>query len=158
MPLVTHTFSNAFDLGLFLRGGIKSGPPPKRTQGKVFGLNGLTLVFIQPSASTVTFADASGSGLDLNAILTQIRAAVVLLEPKFKDGALVLVEIAPANGVSLNLETSTALTAFGWSGEQLAGTTHTNVEYNPPDGAAPRFVDFSTTPSSDGYALIVEVA
>lgn len=157
MPLVTHTFSNAFDLNIFLRGGIKSGPPPRRTFGKVLGLDGLTLIFIQPSASTVTFVDASGEGLDLNTILSQIRAAVVLLEPKFKDGALVLVEVTPTNGVSLNLELSTALTAFGWSGEGAAGTTHTNVAYNPPDGAAPRFVDFSTTPSSDGYALIVEV-
>ncbi len=156
MALTTRTFPNVFDMNIFLRGGIKVGPPPERIKNKVFGLHGLTLVFAQPSASTVTFSDASDAGLDLKAILAQIKAAVAALEPKFKDGTLVLVEVTPTNGVSLNLETSTALTKFGWTGAQVSSSTHTNVPYNPPDGVAPRFIDFSTTPTVDGYALITE--
>jgi hypothetical protein len=156
MPLKVNNFAKYTDMDLFLRGGIKSGPSPAVVKGKVMGLHGLTLVFIQPSASTVTFADATGVGLDLKAVLAQIKAAVAALTPRFKDGVLELVETSPANGVSLNLETSTALTKFGWSGEQAGGTTHTGTVYNPPSGVAPRYLDWSTTSDAAGYLLLTE--
>lgn len=141
---------------LHLRGGITSGPSPALRQGKVFGLDGLTLVFIQPAAATVTFADPTGEGLDLKAVLAQIKSAVAALNPRFKDKVLELVEVTPTNGVSLNLETSTALTVFGWSGEGAVGTTHTNVPYNPTDGLAPRYLDWTGTSAGDGYLLLTE--
>lgn len=156
MPLKVHPFAKYTDLELHLRGGIKVGPAPARVRNLVFGLHGLTLVFIQPSASTVTFSDATDAGISLTAVLAVIKAAVAALTPKFKDGCLELVETTPTNGVSLNLETSTALTKFGWSGEQDAGSTHTNVIYNPPDGVAPRYLDWTTTSQGASYLLLTE--
>lgn len=156
MALKIYVFSKHSDMELHLRGGIKVGPLPKLIRNKVFGLHGLTLVFIQPSATTVTFSDVSDAGLDLKEILNQINTALAALDPKVKDGCLELVEDSPTNGVSLNLQTSTALTVFGWSGAQLPGSTATNVVYNPPDGAAPRFIDWSGTSGADGYLLLTE--
>jgi hypothetical protein len=156
MPLKVHAFAKHSDMDLHLRGGIKVGPPPTRIRNLVFGLHNLTLVFIQPAALTVTFSDASNAGLSLTAILAAIKAAVAALDPKFKDGCLELVEATPTNGVSLNLQTSTALTVFGWSGEQDPGSTHTNVVYNPPDGAAPRYLDWTGTNQGEGYLLLTE--
>ncbi len=163
MPLVTHTFSKIRDMSLFLRGGIKAGPLPSTQLGgaspagrRVTGLDGLTLVFVQPAAVTVTFSDASGQGLTFAQVISEIETAIAAVQARFIDNCLQLEEATPSAGVSINLATSTAAGKFGWRADGGAGTA-TNVPYNPPDGAAPRFIDFSTTPTADGYALIVEV-
>jgi hypothetical protein len=158
MPLKVNNFATYADMELFLRGGIKSGPSPSTLKGKVFGLHGLTLVFASPVAETVTFADATGVGLDLKAVLAQIIAGTTGVIPRFKDGALELVETIPASGMSLNLQTSTALTAFGWSGEQAVGSTHTGIVYNATDGAAPRYLDWTGTADAAGYLVLTEEA
>lgn len=263
MPLKIYAFSKHSDLELHLRGGIKVGPSPKAVHNKVFGLHGLTLVFIQPAAATATFDDAVSEGLSLVEIIEQIKnsidtpaittegttalsaltmasetltlfldgsvtptsivfgleageapilavlnaalnplgvtatvgtgtpggvvltsddggadksiqitatgggqakltmavgtvtgASVIL--PRFKDGCLELVEATPVSGVRLNLATSTALTIFGWSGEQVAGSTHTGTVYDPEDGVAPRFLNWSGTSDGAGYLLLTE--
>ena len=73
--LVTRTFPNVPAMDLFLKGGIQAGSQvkDKLVKGKLFGLDGLTLVFTTPSA-TVTFDDSGGAGLSLKDILVQAKA------------------------------------------------------------------------------------
>lgn len=269
MPLKVNNFAKYSDMELFLRGGIKTGPVPPLTKGRALGLHGLTLVFIQPAAKTVTFSDATGEGLSLLDILQQINlgldnvavttegtsalstltmasetltlfidgvqkditfgteagevAILAILNaahisptsgglgglgvtatagggtpgglvlttddggaqksiqitatgggqakltaavetvtgtdsvvPRFNGGFLELVEAVPLNGVSVNLQTSTALTAFGWSGELAVGSTHAGTVYNPTDGTAPRYLDWTGTSDASGYLVLTE--
>lgn len=138
-----------FDASLFLQGALRF---PKQYRGDevIMGLHGLTLVFSAP-AGTVTFADASGAGLGLRAIMAKIKADVANLNCHLKDGVLFVVHATFATGVTLDGTTSTARDIFGFKNASIP-----NTKYNPPDGTAPRMVSFSDTGQVDGFILVTE--
>jgi len=139
-------------LDLMLRGGISAG---SQLKAPVFGLHGLKLTFTTP-AVVVTFADASGAGLSLQQIVTQIKTASVALAPRFVDGALFLEAVTPV-GIVLNTQeaSSTAARVFGFATTSGASTL-SGVLYAPPDGIAPRLVNISPSGSADSIIVVTE--
>jgi hypothetical protein len=131
-----------------LNGGISGGKP---VSGKVMGLHGKTLVFNTP-AGTVTFSDSSGEGLSVKDISDQVVAVQATLLVQFYNGYMRIREITPSGGVNLDA-TGTANSAFGFSS---TGDTVGTV-YGPPDGTAPRLIDFEGSSRMDGFVAVVEV-
>lgn len=162
--LTVRKFQTLNDVNIFLQGGIRASRalslrPGQGSALKLFGLDGLTLVFNSPAAAgTVTFSDPSDEGLDLKAvadqILTQTTANGAAVRAKFsRDGAstqLTLIEPTPASGVTID-STSTAAATFGFDDEDVVGTF-----YNPPDGAAPRLIETGTSPQGESFVVVTE--
>lgn len=72
MAFTLRQFDTAKEMVDYLNDVVLSKP----LQGTIYGLHGLTLIIDAGSgAQTVTFADASGAGLSLQDIVTQIEAA-----------------------------------------------------------------------------------
>jgi hypothetical protein len=131
-----------------LNGGIVSG---KQMSGKLLGLHGLTLIFGTP-AGTVTFNDPTGEGLSVGDIKDQIVAVHATLTVQFYEGSLRIRDTDVSSAVVLDKD-GTANAYFGFSkAKDISGTV-----YNPPDGAAPRLIDFSSSPRMDGFVAVVEV-
>lgn len=133
----------------FLNGGICGGR--QLPGGKILGLHGLTLIFNTPSA-TVTFSDPTGVGLSVQDIATQITTVASTLKVGYYNGYMRIIEISPSGGVVLD-SAGTANTIFGFS----AAADTTGTVYAPPDGDAPRLVDFESSARMDGFAIVVEV-
>jgi len=71
MAFVTRQYDNAQELTDYLNGIVLSASLPP---GKIFGLDGLTLIINDGAAKTVTFADPTNVGLALPEIIAQIEA------------------------------------------------------------------------------------
>jgi len=139
-----------FDANLFLQGGIRF-PLPYKGNELLYGLHGKTLIFTAP-AVTVTFADASGSGLRIAEVMAQIIAdSVDVLRCSLRDGILYVKQTTPTAGVVLG-SAGTANAYFSIA----SGIVLTGTFYNPPDGAAPRLVSFADTGIMDGFTLLTE--
>jgi len=155
MPfLKLQRVKSEFDANILLQGGIRFALSYKGNE-RVFGLDGLTLVFTAP-ATTITFADATGAGLLIKDITDQIDSdSSQALRAFVRDNVLYVVQPVPSAAVVLNLAApSTAAPKFGLKTTgTLAGT-----KYNPPDGVAPRLVSFADTGVMDSFTLITEEA
>ena len=151
MPfLQVNRVRNEFEANLFLQGGIRF-PRPYKGDEVISGLHGLTLTFTTP-ATTITFADATQAGLRIQQVMEQIIAdSMSALRPTLRDGVLHLVEATPTTGVVLDGMNSTAAATFGFPASNVEG-----VAYAPPDGAAPRLINFSDTGSGDGFFVLTE--
>lgn len=144
-------FGSMEEAELFLRGSVASGPiktaAPSDTT--VYGLNGLTLIFTNPS-HTVTFSDTSMAGLSLSAIVAQITAVLggsanVKIST---DRRIIITETSPTTGVVLS-NTSTALAKLGFDPAGVSGKV-----YAPPSGVAPRWLDINTFGPSESLIMI----
>lgn len=156
--LYARKFGTLEEVNTFLRGGIKggaqlslqpAGPVGAQTLA-VLGLHGKTLVFNAP-AGTVTFADATGAGLTLDAIAAQIKAALATLAVRFDNRHLVLEYATPGTAVNLDL-TGTANAAFGFD---TAADTVGKV-FAPYTGAAPRLISLQPWGQMDGAVAVTE--
>ena len=148
--LTFRRMKSEFEANNFLQGAIRL-PLPYKGNERIFGLDGLTLVFTAP-AGTVTFADAASEGLTLKEVIEQINTDVAALRAELRDGVLYVKQVTPSASVVLNLATSTAAPIF-----KLKTTgTLSGKFYNPPDGVAPRLVSFADTGVMDGFTLLTE--
>jgi hypothetical protein len=145
--LYARKFGTLEAVNTFLRGGIKGGAELSPT---VFGLHGKTLVFNAPSG-TVTFADATGAGLTLDAIATQIKAAIATLAVRFDSRHVVLEYATPGTAVNLD-NTGTANAAFGFD---TAADTVGKV-FAPYTGSAPRLLSLQPWGQMDGVVTVTE--
>lgn len=153
--IVFRKFQSISEVNAFLQGGITVAKALQLRQGKLFGLHGLTLVFTAPAAATVTFSDPTSAGLDLKAVGAAILAQTTgAVRAQFANEGthtrLILIEVSPTSGVAL-ADTSTALAAFGFDGDGVAGTF-----YAPPDGVAPRFIATEGSHAADSFIVITE--
>lgn len=147
--LKTRTIDNADMLDIFLRGGVVAGDIKKYP---VYGLHGKTLVFTSPSATTVTFADATGAGLTLKDIVSQINAGIANVTARLVNGRLCIVHTTAASAIAITAATSTAGPLIGLSSSvNVAGTL-----YAAPSGVAPRLIDFKPSGRLDGLIVITE--
>lgn len=134
--LVSRRFNTVEELNVFLHGGLIGGPV--FNDPKVFGLHGKTLVFNAPAGITVTFADPTEAGLDLEAIVTQIKAGAVALTARYLNRRLVMEYATPGTAVNLDA-TGSANFKFGFD----ATVDTVGTFYHAWDGAAPRLVELS---------------
>lgn len=156
--LYARKFGTLEEVNTFLRGGIKGGAPltlqPSGPVGAqtlaVFGLHGKTLVFNAP-AGTVTFADATSSGLTLDAIALQIKTAIAALAVRFDSRRVVLEYATPGTAVNLD-NTGTANALFGFD---TAADTVGKV-FAPYTGSAPRLLSLQPWGQMDGVVAVTE--
>jgi len=148
-----HSFIQASNLGELatqLNGGVVGGKSITRSQGKLQGLHGLTLII---NTSTVSFSDANGAGIPLlgtGSIKALIEAAVAGVQVAYSDEKLVLTH---ASGVTVDKD-GTANTLFGF--DDSADTV--GVLYAALDGAVPRVLNVSAGARMDSFFAYVEVA
>ena len=147
--LKTRTLDNADMLDIFLRGGIVAGDIKVYP---VYGLHGKTLVFTSPTATTVTFADATGAGLTLKDIVSQINSGISNVTAKLVNGKLCIVHTAGTTKIAVTAATSTAAPILGMS----SSVDSSGTVYAPPSGAAPRLIDFKPSGRLDGLIVITE--
>lgn len=148
----TYKFRDLAEMEYFLNGGILSGKNPAAGYS---GIVGKTLVFSQPSATTVTFTTTNSqvdpSALTFAEVRTQIQAALAAVKVKQKDGKLLLIEASPSNGVTVtSAGTANAILGFD-KGNSTVGRV-----YKYPDGvtaaATPHWVQAYAV---DGYHVLV---
>ncbi len=150
--LKTRIVQNVQLLDLMLRGGLTAG---SQIKSPIYGLHGKKLVFTAPAA-TVTFADASGAGLTHAQVVTQIKAAIATMAPRFVDGQLMLEMVTPS-AITLNTQESqsTAARVFGFA-TTTGASTLSGTLYAPPDGTAPRLVSVGPSGQMDSIILVTE--
>lgn len=109
-------FGTAADLQHFLNGAVRLPKMPAMFEDIV----GLTLVFAQPAAATVTFTAGTNGPNNLSAaeVVAQIKAGVAGLKILPGDDTI-LVETTPTNGVSIT--SGTALAKMGLADAALLG-------------------------------------
>ena len=148
MALKIVEFNSAVLLELFLNGAVIGGRQLSSSEGKIHGLDTLTLII---GAETVTFSDADGSGYPLigstKSVKKAIEDATTGVDVSFVDGRLVLKK---ATGVTVKKE-GTANPAFGFSqAKDNVGTV-----YAGPGGSAPMCHAISA--HTDTYFALLEV-
>lgn len=150
--LKTRIVANVQRLDLMLRGGIAAG---SQVKAPIYGLHGLKLVFTAP-VGTVTFSDPTGAGLTIKDVISQIKAAIAALAPKFVDGRLFLEAATPAV-ITLNTQEtqSTAARIFGFATTSGASTMSGTL-YAAPDGSVPRLVNISPSSQMDSIIVVTE--
>lgn len=109
-------FGTAADLQHFLNGAVRLPKMPAMFEDIV----GLTLVFAQPAAATVTFTAGTNGPNNLSAaeVVAQIKVGVTGLKILPGDDTI-LVETTPTNGVSIT--SGTALAKMGLADAALLG-------------------------------------
>ena len=138
---MTRKFREVEEVDLFLNGGlIAAGDVVGGAEGN-YGINGLvgkTLKFTQPSAVTVTFVasvdplNPDPSRLTFKDIKAQVEAAIAAVSVRQLMRKLVLVEVTPTNGVTID-KTGTANTLLGFDkNNDTVGT-----KYGPISTTAP---------------------
>jgi len=128
---------NAVTVALGVTASVGGGTP-----------NGLVLT----STATGLPASIEIKGGTVNALVgisPELVTGVAVVVPRFKDGAIEMVEAVPTNGISLT--GGTARAPLG-----MSGSTVTNVVYSAPGGSAPSFVTLQDSNRGDGYHLITE--
>ena len=114
---VTRKFREVEEVDLFLNGGLIGGTEIVGGADGLYGVNGLvgkTLIFIKPSAATVTFvAGADPYRLTYKEIKAQIEAAIAAVSVRQYMKKLVVVEATPTNGVTID-KTGTGNTLLGF--------------------------------------------
>jgi len=139
-----HKFREITEMNTFFAGGIIGGNDISWFGQSIAGqgggakdapvLAGLTLIFTQPSAHTVTFvtgADPYGR-LQFSEIKSQIAAGVAGLTINAFAGRLVLVETTPTNGVTIT-SAGTANSVFGFD----TNASTVGKIYGTPFGSTP---------------------
>lgn len=110
-----NKFRTTQEVEVFLNGGVTWGANAEKGFG---GIVGKTLVFTQPSSTTVTFvagaSDPNGQNLSAFEAFSQIEAALSGLSVRLKDGQILIVEKAPNHGVVIT--GGTAMPMMGFSG------------------------------------------
>jgi len=136
-----------------INGGIIGGRELVVIEGKVYGLDGKTLIFTTP-AGTVTFSDKVGAGHTLAEVIAEIKAVHAGLQPKFVKKSLWVIETTPTNGVVIT-GAGTANPVFGFGAVTVTGTV-----YDVPGGTPPRLIsdNFHGKATVDGYYILVEPA
>ena len=145
--LYARKFGTLEEVNTFLRGGLKGGAQLNPT---VFGLHGKTLVFNAPSG-TITFADATGAGLTLDAIAAQIKAGLATLAVRFDNRHIVLEYATPGTAVNLDM-TGTANGIFGFD----AAADTVGKVFAPYTGTAPRLLSLAPWGQMDGVVATTE--
>lgn len=138
---MTRKFQEIWEIDLFLNGGLIAGSDVIKGGEGVYGiynLVGKTLKFTQPSAVTVTFvASVDPNNPDPNRltykdIKGQVEAAIPAVSVQQYARKLVLVEAAPANGVTID-KTGTANPLLGFD----KNTDTVGTKYGPIGASAP---------------------
>jgi hypothetical protein len=139
-----YKFRELDEIDLFLSGGVVGGDVSSWGSAIAAGgavlkdapvLAGLTLIFTQPAAHTVTFvagADTFGR-LQFSELKAQIEAVMTTVVVRMLEGKLVIVESTPTNGVTIT-KSGTANKALGF--DQTKADTVGKV-YGSPYAAAP---------------------
>jgi hypothetical protein len=137
-------FRTIDEVQTFLNGGVWSGSkvsqvgPPSNQGPGVYGLVGLTLIFVGPGPTgTVTFVASSTSNPNPQVLLfsdikAQIQAAIATLSVTTFDGYLSIQEVTPTNGVTVS-STGTANSVLGFD---TANNT-VGKYYKPAAAASP---------------------
>lgn len=140
MSLKSYKFSNTTDLNNFLKGIVIGGKAVFGNQNAlVYGLVGLKMKFIEPTAVEYTFvAGASADdGLTFAEIQTQLQGGVTGLVVGQQSRALTLASSTTA-GVEFDSEpgSSSAAPFLGFG----SGASGKVTPYAAPDGTKPRFL------------------
>lgn len=136
-------------LNIFLRGGLITG----NLFGSIYGLYNKTLIFVHPSAKTITFDTTNHSlqePLSLVEIVDQINTGFGSIIAGVKGPELVFVESSPSAGITIDKD-GTANTILGLSA--LADTT--NDVYNSPGGGAPELVSVIFESTASGCYTVI---
>lgn len=148
MALKIVEFNSSVKLELFLNGAVIGGTQLVNSDGRVYGLNGLTLII---GTETVTFTDAAGEGYKLidsvKSIKKEIEDATTGVTAGFIDGQLLLQK---TGGLTVKKD-GTANAVFGFS--KLSDVV--GVAYAGPGGSAPKC--HSIGADLDSYTALLEV-
>lgn len=151
----SRKFPTLFEMDIFFKGGLIGGRDVVRGQGGIYGvpdLVGKTLIFIQPGATTVTFtAGVDAHTLNFQEIKLQIETAINTVRVEVFEGRLVLHEVTPANGITLN-KTGTSMLLLGFSKD----ADPTGKLITPSGGAAPSFVQAYSCNETTHVVLTLE--
>lgn len=138
---ITRKFREVEEVDLFLNGGlIGAADILGGTEGNygIYGLVGKTLKFTQPSSVTVTFVASTDPNnpdplrLTYKDIKARIETAIAAVSVQQYMRKLVLIEVTPANGVTID-KTGTANALLGFDkNHNTVGT-----KYGPIGGSAP---------------------
>jgi hypothetical protein len=150
VSLHTYEFDNLKDMEFFLQGGVSGGKEVVTQNGRIYGLNGSTLIFTLP-AGTVQFSDVLEQGLTFQQISQQIAAVLPALATFWRDKYIHILQKALGGGISLS-KSGTANPFFGFS----SATDAIGTLFNGPSGATPRYIDSSGKARLEGYYVVVE--
>lgn len=137
----TRKFSEVSEVDIFLNGGVIGGVDIVAGAEGNYGINGLvgkTLKFSQPSTATVTFAASTDPNnpnpnrLTFKDIKSQIEAAIAAVSVQQHARRLVLIEVTPANGVTID-KTGTGTKLLGFD----ANHDTVGKKYGPISTTAP---------------------
>lgn len=138
---VTRKFREIEELDLFLNGGLVAGADVINGVGGnygVYGLVGKTLKFTQPSAVTVTFVvspdpnSTDPERLTFKDIKSQVELAIADVSVQQCMRKLVLVEVVPANGITID-KTGTANPLLGFDkNNDTVGTKYGGIGETAP--------------------------
>lgn len=148
MALKIAEFNSSVLLELFLNGAVIGGRQLANSEGKIHGLNALTLII---GSETVTFSDPDGVGYPLigatRSIKKEIEDATTGVDVAFIEGRLVLKK---ATGVTVKKE-GTSNPAFGFS----TAKDNVGTVYAGPGGTAPMCHTIGA--DLDSYIALLEV-
>ena len=135
MATLSQNFESEHRLDLFLKGGLLL----RRWEGPTY-LSGLSLTFVQPSATTVTFATSPQQPLTLAQLRTAIQTALATVRVRLVDGYLAIVEVTPTNGVAFGTIAANHAEAPTRKALGISLVAQANVPKNAPSGAVPRWL------------------